>query len=43
VYVFAMTQMPLDSCVAENVSDITSQLLVLDTKIYIKFAVFKTP
>jgi len=32
VYAFAVTQMPLDSCVAENVSDITSQLLVLETE-----------
>lgn len=32
VNAFAVTQMPLDSCVAENVSDITSQLLVLETE-----------
>jgi len=32
VYASAVTQMPLDSCVAENVSDITSRLLVLETE-----------
>jgi hypothetical protein len=43
VYAFAVTQMPLDSCVAENVSDITSPLLVLETERGIKkFVVFNT-
>lgn len=43
VYAFAVTQMPLDSCVAENVSDITSRLLVLETERDIKiFVFFKT-
>jgi hypothetical protein len=44
VYAFAVTQMPLDSCAAENVSDITSRLLVLETERDVKkFVIFKTP